>query len=456
MNQILGREEIEAAVSWLLDAATKAGAFQADVLCNRGMRNVLSLRDGEPEDNHLSYTRGIGLRTLDAEGRQGVAYVNSLEKDRLQSLVRWSMHNCSEARPDPFAGLNDTSPRGLEDLPDLGLYDPSVLDVSHAERELYCRQMTEVALASDPRVLSVRHAAWDDGWGETLYASSLGHCFWHSGTVASCGLSVVLKQGEVMEMGGESDTVRALRDLRPREIARQAVETAALVLGGQAPPTGRYPLLLTPEVSSDILEIIGELFLFSNIHKNHSLLKGRKGERIGSRLLTLIDDGRIPGALGSSLFDGEGVPTGRVTLLEKGRVNRFLFDLRHARMHGVAPTGSAVRGVGSLPDVGLSNLYLAPGSSEREELWKKTEGGILVTELLGLHTVDPVTGDFSLGLKGVRIRNGEKAEAVAGATVAGSLLDLLDRVDAVGDDLRFYGNVGGCSLVVQDMATAGS
>lgn len=455
MNHLLTREEIESAASWLLEAAKKAGAFEADVLCNRGTHNVVSFRDGEPEENHLSYTRGVGLRVIDREGRQGVAYVNCLERARLETLVRWSIHNCKEARPDPWVGLNRKISAPGEGEADLGLYDPEVLEISQVERERRCLEMTESARSTDSRVLSVRHAAWDDGWGETLYASSRGQVFWHRGTMASCGLSVVMKDGEEMEMGGESDSSRSLAKLDHLRVSREAVERTGLVLGGKAPRTGKYPLMFTPEVTSDLLGIVGELFLFSNIHKNHSLLKGREGEQIASPLLNLIDDGRIPGGLGSSLFDGEGVPTQRVVLLEKGRVNRFLFDLRHARLHGCSSTGSAVRGVGTLPDVGLSNLFLLPGESGEGELLKKAEGGILVTELLGLHTVDPVTGDFSLGLKGVRIRGGEKAEAVAGATIAGHLLELLERVDALGQDLRFYGSVGGCSLVVQEMATAG-
>lgn len=453
---LLSRGEIESAVSWLLDASLKAGAFEADVLCNRGIRNVVSLRDGEPEEDHLSYSRGVGLRIIDAEGRQGVAYVNSIEKDRLESLVRWSMHNCSEARPDPAVGLNRAPAAPEKEQEDLMLYDPRVLEISHAEREQRCREMTEIARAADPRVLSVRHAAWDDGWGETLYASSRGQTYWHAGTLVSCGLSVVMQDGEVMEMGGESDSVRSLSGLDHSRVARQAVERTGLVLGGEPPATGIYSLLLTPEVTSDLLEIIGELFLFSNIHKGHSLLKGMEGQRIGSPLMTLIDDGRVPGALGSSLFDGEGVPTQRVCLLEKGCVSHFLFDLRHARIRGCESTGSAVRGVGTLPDVGTSNLFLLPGETPGADLFRKTEGGIFVTELLGLHTVDPVTGEFSLGLKGARIRGGETAEPIAGATVAGRLLELLERVAAVGDDLQFFGDVGGCSLVVHEMATAGS
>ena len=453
---LLGRPEIESAVSWLLEASIKAGAFEADVLCNRGIRNVVSLRDGEPEDDHLSYSRGVGLRVIDEEGRQGVAYVNSIEKDRLESLVRWSMHNCAEARPDPAVGLNRDLAVREKNQEDLMLHDPRVLEISHAERERRCREMTEIARAADPRVLSVRHAAWDDGWGETLYASSRGQHYWHAGTLVSCGLSVVMQDGEVMEMGGESDSVRSLAALDHCRIARQAVERTGLVLGGEPPETGIYSLLLAPEVTSDLLEIIGELFLYSNIHKGHSLLQGSEGQRIGSPLLTLIDDGRIPGALGSSLFDGEGVPTQRVCLLENGVVNRFLFDLRHARIKGCESTGSAVRGVGTLPDVGTSNLFLLPGETDRNGLLQEAEGGIFVTELLGLHTVDPVTGEFSLGLKGARIRGGEVAEPVAGATMAGCLLELLEQVAAVGDDLQFFGDVGGCSLVVREMATAGS
>lgn len=109
-----------------------------------------------------------------------------------------------------------------------------------------------------------------------------------------------------------------------------------------------------------------------------------------------------------------------------------------------------------MPDVGATNLFLLPGAASLESLLRDARQGLYVTELLGLHTVDTVSGEFSLGAKGVVIREGSLAEPFAGVTMAGNLLEFLERIVAVGEDLKFFGSTGACSLVVRDVSVAGS
>ena len=446
------RADIEGAAAWLLDEARRRGAAEADFLWSWGVRNLFSLCDGEPEEDRMGSSCGLGLRTLDGAGRQGVAFVNSLDRSRLSHLLDWSLHNCRQAEVLEGLGLYRGDP--VADV-DLELEDPSLYDVSPVDRLRFCRDMDEAAREADSRVLSVRSASWDDGWGEGFYASTEGLSSWHRATFAACGVAVVLEEGEATEMGASGGESRSLSGLSQAFFAREAVQKTALVLGGSPLPTGRYTLVLDPEVTADIVDALGELFLASNIRRNSSLLRGRLGEVIGSTCLTLVDDGRLPGRMGSSLVDGEGVATRRTTLLDEGRVASFLYDLRHARLEGCPSTGNAARGVGTLPDVGTNNLFLLPGSRRPEGLLRAAEGGLYVTELMGLHTLDTISGEFSLGIKGALLRDGRPSEPVAGVTVAGTLLDLLARVEALGDDLRFFGSSGGCTLVIDNVAVAG-
>ncbi len=447
------RADVEKAASWLLDEALKCGAAQADLLWSWGVHNAFSLSGGEPEEDRMGSAQGLGLRLLDGVGRQGVAFVNSLDRDRLCDLLQWSLHNCRNAEILEGLGLYDEDP--VSETVDLELEDPAVYALSSRDRLDFCRRMSAIAGEADRRVVSVRSASWDDGWGEEFYASTEGRSFWHRATFAACGVAVVLEEGDAVEMGGSEGEVRSLSRLSPSFHAVEAVRKAGLVLGGRPLPTGRYSLVFDPEVTADFVDLLGELFLASNIRRNSSLLRGRLGETVGSPGITLVDDGRLPGAMGSTLVDGEGVPTGRTVLMEKGKVSSFLYDLRHARLEGRSSTGNAARGVGTLPDVGPHNLFLLPGSLKPEAIYRSCQGALFVTEMLGLHTVDTVSGEFSLGIKGALIRDGLPAEPVAGVTVAGTILELLSRVRAVGDDLRFFGTIGGCTLVVDDAAIAG-
>jgi PmbA protein len=190
------------------------------------------------------------------------------------------------------------------------------------------------------------------------------------------------------------------------------------------------------------------------VYRETSFLAGKLGERVGSELLTVIDDGRRAGGLGSRPFDGEGQPTRRNLVLEGGRLASYLLDAYSARKLGLRSTGSAVRGAGSAPSAGPSNLWLEPGKDSLEELIASTPRGLLVTELIGMG-FNPVTGDYSRGAAGLWIEGGELAGPVEEITIAGNLGDMLRCVDAVGSDLLWLGRVASPSLRVARMTVAG-
>jgi PmbA protein len=192
-----------------------------------------------------------------------------------------------------------------------------------------------------------------------------------------------------------------------------------------------------------------------SIYRESSYLAGKIGEMIASDRLTLIDDGRLPGGLGSKPFDGEGQPTRRNTVVDRGRLKTYLLDGYSGRKLGLQSTGSAARGAGSPPTVGTTNLWLEPGEMSQEEIVASTERGLLVTELIGMG-FNPVTGDYSRGAAGMWIENGELAYPVEGITIAGNLGVMLASIDAVGSDLLWRGRTASPSLRVANMTIAGS
>lgn len=453
MMKAPARDAVEEASAFLVGEALSRGAAGADVVYSYGQGNSLSLRDGVPEKNTSGTSLGIGLRTLDTDGRQGVAHVNSLDRHHLEELVIWSLNNCASSEPDPHLRL---ARGGSGPFPDLELFDESLPDVTPEYRMSVCREMWEIARDADPRVVSVRSASWGEGSGEHHYRSSEGISGWYSGTSAGCGVSVVLSDGELMEMGGYGDDSRFLSELNPRKAAAEAVRRTALVLGGKPLPTGRYDLVLDGEAAASLVDVLGELFLSSNIHKNKSFLRGKLGEKVASPVLSLVDDGLLRRGMASSPFDGEGVPCTTTRLLSDGVVSAWLYNLKYALLDGVASTGSASRSISGTPDVDCSNLSLLPGQWTPEDLLLQVGKGIYVAEFLGLHTINPVSGEFSLAIKGASISGGALGGAVSGMTIAGNLKDILNTIDLVGNDFHFYGSTGACSLVVRDVAAAGS
>lgn len=445
-------DEIVHCSEFLIDEATKKGASGADVLYYSGCNSSLSLRDGKPEQNNSGCITGIGLRVLDGEGRQGVAHVNAINKVALQQLVDWSLHNCSLVEPDPWVVLYEDAPSYSEELE---LKDDAVQSITPEQRMEWCNEMTRYVREKDSRVVSVRSASWADGQGDTFYMSSAGIYGWYEGTALAAGVSLVMSDGEHMEMGGFGEEFRFLEDCSLQKIAEKAVKQTAYTLGGTPLPTKKYTLIFSPEVSSSLLSVIGDLFCASNVHKNRSLYKGKLGKKVASPLLSLIDDGLMPRKLGTSPFDGEGVPCQKTVVMKEGIVEAFLYNLKYARKDGVRSTGNGARSFSSLPDVDISNFYMEPGTLSPEEIFHSVQNGLYVTELLGLHTVNPVSGDFSLGIKGVRLFEGLLDRPIAGMTIAGNLLDLLNRIVLVGGDLSFFGDIGGCTMVIDNVTAAG-
>jgi PmbA protein len=444
------RDRIESAGLKALETVRGKGVERADVYYTAGSGTEWGLRNGEPEIDRSGASWRMGIRVIDPSGGQGVADTNDLSKEAVTAMAEWAVANSRAAGEKEDVPLYS----GPVDLRDLRLYDPSVPEITSSMRQRVCGEMMEVA-SSDPRVRSVRTARWSDGWGEVFYMSTEGARLWHRETGVSCGLVVVMEQDGDYDMGGFGLEACFADELDHRAIAAEALERVGLSLGGKSLPTDRYTVVLDPEVTAMLLETIGDLFLSQNIHKNLSMLRGKLGERVASESVTLIDDGILQGKAGSAPFDGEGVPQTRTVLLSAGKVEAFLYDLKYASKDGVDPTGNAVRSPGSLPEAGLSNLYLEPGSGSSKSLVEVSGKRLYITDLMGVHTIDPVSGDYSLGAKGALYSSGERVQAVSGVTIAGNLMDLLMKITCVGEDLRFFGNVGGCSVVIEDVPVAG-
>jgi PmbA protein len=167
-------------------------------------------------------------------------------------------------------------------------------------------------------------------------------------------------------------------------------------VNGQKVETGTYDVLLRPIAFTELLEYA---FLPSisadNVQKGRSLMSEKIGQQVASSHLSFTDDGLLPGGLGTTGFDGEGVPSMRNSILERGVLKGFLYDSYTAGKSGVKSTGNAVRGgYSDLPRIGIRNLLVQ--SSEPFDVVKETGRGIVVNSFIGAHTANPISGDFSV------------------------------------------------------------
>ena len=452
MTEFLPHSEIEALSAWALDECLRGGASGADVLYSEGEGSGLSLKDGEVEECVSGAAAGIGVRTIMSDGRQGIAYGNSLDKMSVRKIVEWSVANCKKSEPDEGVSLYSGE---LVTDPAIACEDERISRVAPQDRMKYCKEMTDIAKSADKRIISVRGASWHDGWGASFYCTTTGLAGWDRGSSANCAVTVLAQQGAATEIGGYGIESRLFDELDINETASLAVKKTVAYLGSSLMKTGTYTLVIEPETAASLIDVIGDLFCAPEIHKGRSLMKDKLGSIVASPCVSLVDDGRIPWKAGTGCWDDEGFPTGRTVLIKDGIASSYLYNLQYASKDGVKSTGNACRGMSTLPDVGTTNLILEPGRETQEALVSNVKDGLFITELMGMHTIDPVSGDFSIGAKGVRIENGAFTHAVSGVTIASNLMDFIQQIVSVGSDLKFFGPVAAPTLVVEDVVIAG-
>jgi PmbA protein len=436
----------------LLTKARAAGATDADVLVAEGSEFSVTVRKGEVETLTEAGSKALGLRVFVGR-RTASSHTSDFSWPTLDRLVEETVGMARATGEDPAAGLPDETPP--PDEVDLGLFDPSALELPTDERIDRARRAEAVALAT-PGIVNSQGGSWSSGEGSVVLANSRG--FLGGYRTSSVSLSVVpqaSRDGQ-MERDYWYTAGRGLSDLEaPEDVGRKAAERTLRRLGARQVPTAEVPVVFDPDTAAEVLGTVYSALSGYAVFRNATFLKDRLGEEVASPLLTIVDEGRRPRGLGSRPFDGEGLPTRRNVPLERGVLRHWLCDSYSARKVGAKPTGSARRGVGGGPSVGAGNLCFEPGTQTPDEIVGGVARGLLVTDLIGFG-VNVVTGDYSQGAVGHWIENGRLVHPVHEITIAGNLRDMLRDVDAVGNDLVFRGSTAAPTLRIRRMTVSGS
>jgi PmbA protein len=439
-----------------LAAARAAGAAAADAVLVESDGIETRVRGDEIDYVKHARERTLGIRAFapGAKGlRSAVTSTSDLAPDTVQRMARETVALARATAEDPAAGLPEA---GFETAPpDLALVDPGDRGVGVESRIESARRAERAARAVDPRITNSEGSEASSRFKRVAYGSTAGFLGEYESATHQLAAMPIASENGAMQMDYWWTIGRALARLAsPEEVGRRAAERAIRRLGARRVPTCQAPVIFDPLTAASLLGHIAACVSGYAVYRETSFLAGRLGERVASELVTLVDDGRIPAGLGSRPFDGEGLPTRRNVVLERGRLASWLLDGYSARKLGLASTGNASRSAGSAPGVSSTNLWLEPGTRSPEEILATTERGFFVTSLFG-HGFNPVTGDFSRGAAGLWIEGGRPVHAVEEVTIAGNLGAMLEAVDAVGNDLLWLGSVAAPTLRVARMTVAG-
>ncbi len=428
-------EQVEAVVAWSRDTEVRA-------------------YDGEVEHFVSADSAGVGVRVI-TDGRQGLSWAGVLDDAALAECLAEARDNASFSTPDDHAGL--AAPDGMTP-PVLELYDHRLVETDTETKIRLAIELERMVRAGDPRMKGVESADYADAVAVTAIATTTG--------IRSAGAETSVYLGAYALAGDDDETTtgfgfsvaRAVEGLDPDAAAADAVERSVRLLGAGKAPSERLTVVLDPYVTSQFLGLVAEMLSGEAVLKGRSPFGDRVGEQIAAPGLTLLDDATDALAPSASDTDGEGLACRTVPLFRDGVLEGFLHNAYTGRASGAASTGSAQRhSHRSVPGVGPHVVKLVPGRQSPGQIMEQVGDGLLVLEVAGLHSgVNPVSGDLSVGVEGLRIRGGATAEGVREVTIGSTLQRMLMDVVAVGDDLTYFPwESTGVTLAIADVTMSG-
>ena len=432
----------------LVDLAMKQGATEAEVFYSKGRVVTVETQEGQVGFAEESISDGIGIRVI-AGG--AIGYSSSNDPEKYEESVKAAIA-CAKARGrDPF--LSGGFPKAKPYKPVSGIYDERIEKIDLGE----CLNITDsiIAEAKKEQGLSVTMGKFSSNVSETTILNSNGVEASERESSTFAFMDVIIKEGGKVSTGFDYDVSRSF-DIDFPKIGASAASLARNSLDAVAIESRTCDVLLGPYAFSELVE---STLLFSvtaeSVQKGRSGLADKLGKQIASTSLTMIDDGLMDNGLGTSSFDDEGTPCRQTAIIADGILESFLYDCYTAGKDKRESTGNAVRGSYSMsPKVGPHNVRLV---YPRSDVFAETKNGVYVNSLIGAHTANPITGDFSVECRNSFIvEDGQKTRPIKSMMLSGNIFEFLNKLDGMGRDDRMVGVVISPTVKVKDVRVTSS
>jgi PmbA protein len=453
--------------------ALRLGATDAEAVAVESEDFGVNIRLGQVEQLTESGSRALGLRVFFADtagNRTASTSTSELSPEGLTRIIESAVELAKVTGPDPFAGLPDREAFGSNDVDSLALYFTDVDDLPPAERIDIARRCEAAALAFDTRIQNSSGADFDASTLHRIMVNSRGFSGEYRRSYCGFSVSPIAQDASgAMQRDFWYSSARTAKLLdSPEAVGRKAAERALRHLGARRVHTQRCPVVFAPEIARGLMGNLLAAADGDSIYRNASMFSGKLGEQVAGENITMIDDGTLVfdhtlptgevlhvGGFGTSPFDGDGLPTRRTVVIERGILKQLMLNTYTARKLSMQSTGKASRGLAGAPGIGGGNYFLEPGTETPEQIIAAVPSGLYVLQTMG-HGVNLVTGDYSVGASGLWIENGELAYPVEQITIAGNLKDIFRNVSAIGNDLEFRSSGAVPTVRIEGLTVAGS
>ena len=442
MDFIEHQQELTTLVDNILSEAKRQGADQAEVSASMERGLGVSVRKGELENLEFNQDRGFGI-TLYVGKRKGSASTTDSSPDAIRETVAAAKGIASHTEDDPFSGLAEASLMPTQGV-DLDLYHP--WDIEPEQATAMAVECEAAGLSVDKKLTNSDGVQVISQQALRVYGNSHGFIGAYPSTRHSMSCVLIGEDNEGMQRDYWYSLSRRWQELESAvDIGVKAGERTVQRLSPQKAPTGKYPVVLAPNLAAGLIGHLNGAISGGSQYRKASFLLDALGQQVLPSWLSLREESQMSGGLASAYFDGDGVATRNNVFVESGNLSNYILSSYSARKLGLATTGNAG---------GVHNLHLDAPMQPLSALLAQMGNGFFITELMG-QGVNGVTGDYSRGASGYWVENGEIAYPVAEFTLAGNLKDMLLNIVALADDIDVRSSILAPSMLLDSMTVAG-
>ena len=438
------QKEFRELADWVIDQTKKAGAKDCKVSLSRRRFVEINYRDRKPEVIKEATTQGLDLEVF-VDNRYASQSTPDFRKSTLNSFISDVIDSAKIMEEDPYRTLPDPKYYAGRSNSDLQLADPTQANLSPEERHAMVKTVEDACLKKGgDKVISVEAGEYDDTYEEFVKTSN---GFEGSNSTTQCWTGATMTaqdEGDRRPAGYYWVGCRFRGDLpAPEEVGKIAALRTLDLMGGKKIANETRPVIIE---NRGVERVLGGLFdpmSAGSIQQKRSFLADKKGQTVGSKLLTIQDDPYLTRGLGSKYYDNDGFPAKKRDLFTQGTLNEFLVDWYYSQKLGWEPTSGSI-----------SNLIIPPGTRSVDEIIKDLGRCILITDFIGGNS-NSTTGDFSVGIIGRLFDKGQFVQNVAEMNMADNHLKFWNKLVEVGNDPWIYSSARFPSLVFDGVVVAG-
>ena len=432
----------KAIVEDMLAEAKKLGATSAEAGVSVEAGLSVNVRLAEVETIEHNRDKGMGITVYFGQ-RKGSASTSDFSSHAIKESVKAACDIARYTEEDQYAGLADAELMA-SDIPDLDLYHH--WNITAEQGIELAKECEDVARGYDKRISNSEGAGISSHDGVRVYGNSHGFLASYPSSRHSMSVSVIAEDAKGMQRDHWYTVSRDPMAMESAEqVGKQAAEHTIRRLDARKLSTCKLPVIFEADVARGLLGHFLRAVNGSAQYRKSTFLLDYLDQQVFPAHYHIDEHPHIKGALGSAPFDSEGVSTHARDLISEGYLKSYILDSYSARRLNMKTTGNAG---------GSHNIYINNDDISAEQLLKKMDKGILVTEVMG-QGVNIVTGDYSRGASGFWVENGEIQYPVEEFTLAGNLKDMYMKLLAVGSDVDTRGNICTGSWLLEEMTIAG-